>query len=114
VLGYLSVRHLPLWIGIDPRWGIAGLTASAGVAGWVEFLLLRRALGLRIGADPVGARYLARLWITALAAAGVAWAIKLELPAMRYPYLGALATLIPYGALYLLLADPSQITKRFR
>ena len=53
-LGYLSVRHLPMWIGIDARWGIAGLTASAGVAGWVEFILLRRALGQRIGSEPVG------------------------------------------------------------
>ncbi|MGD1070386.1 MAG: murein biosynthesis integral membrane protein MurJ [Bryobacteraceae bacterium] len=114
VLGYLSVRHLPLWLGIDPRWGIAGLTASAGVAGWVEFLLLRRALGHRIGAEPIGTRYLVRLWIAALAAAGVAWAIKLELPAMRHPYLPALATLIPYGALYLLLADPSQLPRRFQ
>jgi putative peptidoglycan lipid II flippase len=113
-LGYLSVRHLPLWIGIDPKWGIAGLTASAGVSGWVEFLLLRRALGRKIGSDPVGIAYLTRLWIAALGAAGMAWAIKLELPAMHRPILAALATLLPYGALYLLLADPAQIPKRFR
>jgi putative peptidoglycan lipid II flippase len=113
-LGYLSVRHLPMWIGIDPRWGIAGLTASAGVSGWVEFILLRRALGRRIGAEPVGTRYLARLWITALGAAGLAWGIKLALPAMAHPYLPALATLIPYGSAYLLLADPGQLPKRFR
>ena len=31
-------------LGIDPHWGAAGLTASAGIAGWVEFALLRRAL----------------------------------------------------------------------
>ena len=36
-LGYLCSIPLPVWIGIDPRWGAAGLTASAGVAGWVEF-----------------------------------------------------------------------------
>jgi putative peptidoglycan lipid II flippase len=36
VLGYICAKPLPLWIGIDPRWGVAGLTASAGIAGWVE------------------------------------------------------------------------------
>ena len=43
--------------GIDPKWGAAGLTASAGVAGWVEFLLLRRGLNRRIGrtGHPAGA-----------------------------------------------------------
>jgi putative peptidoglycan lipid II flippase len=114
VLGYLSIRHVPQWIGIDPKWGVAGLTASAGVSGWVEFLLLRRALGQRIGSEPVGAGYLTRLWITALGAAGAAWAIKLELPPMNRPIPAALATLIPYGALYLLVADPGQIRRRFR
>jgi hypothetical protein len=38
----------------------------------------------------------------------------MALPAMAHPYLPALATLIPYGAIYLLLADPSQLPKRFR
>src|SRR5438874_3224995 len=35
-LGYLSAIPLPPLIGIDPKWGAAGLTASAGIAGWVE------------------------------------------------------------------------------
>ena len=30
LLGYLCAIPLPRWIGIDPRWGAAGLTASAG------------------------------------------------------------------------------------
>ena len=49
VLGYLCAILLPRWLGIDARWGMAGLTASAGVAGWVEFALLRRTLNKRIG-----------------------------------------------------------------
>ena len=40
---------LPPRLGIDPRWGAAGLTASAGVAGWIEFALLRASLNRRIG-----------------------------------------------------------------
>ena len=43
-LGYLFALPLPRALGVEPRWGAAGLTASAGIAGWVEFLLLRRAL----------------------------------------------------------------------
>src|SRR5712692_7528845 len=27
VLGYVCAKPLPLWLGIDPRWGVAGLTA---------------------------------------------------------------------------------------
>src|SRR5262249_47536838 len=37
VLGYLCALRLPPLLGIDLRWGVAGLTASAGLAGWVEF-----------------------------------------------------------------------------
>ncbi|MFL5514600.1 MAG: murein biosynthesis integral membrane protein MurJ, partial [Gemmatimonadales bacterium] len=47
LLGYLFALPLPRALGIDPRWGAAGLTASAGIAGWIEFLLLRRTLNRR-------------------------------------------------------------------
>ena len=105
ILGYLCAIPLPPLLGIDPKWGVAGLTASAGVSGWVEFLLLRRSLGRRIGSDPVGAGYLARLWVAALFAACISWGIKLALPPRLHPILTAVAVLAPYGILYLLLAD---------
>ena len=76
-LGYLGARHAPAWLGIDPKWGTAGLTATAGVAGWVEFTLLRRALNRRIGVTGVPAAALARLWGAAGAAAAVGWGVKL-------------------------------------
>src|SRR5213080_2898624 len=72
-LGYLSAIPLPTAIGIDPKWGAAGLTASAGAAGWVEFLLLSRGLGRRIGAVRLPGSFLVRLWAAALAAAGLGW-----------------------------------------
>ena len=40
-------------------WGAAGLTASAGVAGWIEFALLRASLNRRIGRDGACRR---RIW----------------------------------------------------
>ena len=107
VLGYLAAFHLPSLIGIDPKWGAAGLTASAGVSGWIEFLLLRRSLGRRIGSDAIGAAYLARLWAAAIVSAGVAWGIKLQF-AHFPPVVNAAAVLLPYGLLYLLLAGRSK------
>ena len=112
VLGYFCAIPLPPMLGIDPKWGVAGLTASAGVSGWIEFLLLRRSLGKKIGSDTVGAGYLARLWIAAIIAAGVAWAIKLQLAPPLHPILAAAAILAPYGLLYLLIADGSNIRRR--
>lgn len=68
VLGWafaLPVRHA---LGYSPTWGAFGLTASAGFAAWIEFLLLRRWLAHRIGPVPIPAR----LGLGALAAAIVA------------------------------------------
>lgn len=114
VLGYLCAIPLPPLIGISPRWGVAGLTASAGVSGWVEFLLLRRSLGRRIGSDPVGALYLLRLWIAAIVAGCAGFAIKVELAGGLAPKLAAILVLAPYGVLYLLLAEGRNMRSRVR
>ncbi|MCX6633087.1 MAG: murein biosynthesis integral membrane protein MurJ [Candidatus Solibacter sp.] len=98
-LGYLCALPLPRWLGIDPHWGAAGLTASAGVAGWVEFALLRRALNARIGATGVSVPLIAKLWGSAAAGAAAAWAIKLAI-AGRGPVTSAIFILIPYGLIY--------------
>ena len=39
ILGYLFAIPLPGLLGIEQNWGVAGLTASAGMAAWVEFTL---------------------------------------------------------------------------
>jgi putative peptidoglycan lipid II flippase len=111
VLGYLCAIPLPPLLGIDAKWGVAGLTASAGVSGWIEYLLLRNSLARRIGRAPIGAGYVLRLWAAAIAGAAIAWAIKLALPPI-HPILAAAATLVPFGAVYLALADPSHIRER--
>src|SRR5438552_12167227 len=49
--------------------GAVGLTASAGMAGWVEFLLLRSALGSKIGRVELPLGFQLRLWASALVAA---------------------------------------------
>jgi len=60
------------------------LTASAGVAGWIEFALLRRTLNRRIGRTGLSLTYVTKLWIAAASSAGVGWAIKLVI-GQRHP-----------------------------
>src|SRR5213079_2482905 len=62
MLGYLFAIPLPPALGLPPMWGAAGLTASAGIAGWVEMLLLRTKLNRRIGDTGLTAPYVAQLW----------------------------------------------------
>jgi putative peptidoglycan lipid II flippase len=113
ILGYLAALPLPRLLGIDPKWGVAGLTVSAGLSGWIEFLLLRHALKQRIGSGPVGATYLVRLWSAALAGAAVAWAVKLAI-AGRGPLASAAAILPAFGIVYLLIAGPKELLRRLR
>jgi putative peptidoglycan lipid II flippase len=101
VLGYLFALPLPRALGIDQRWGAAGLTASAGLAGWIEFLLLRRSLNRRIGPSGLPVSLGLRLWGSAALAAAAAWLLRSILPAM-HPVLLAVLVLTGYGGLYLL------------
>ena len=102
-LGYLFAVTLPGWLGIDPRWGVAGLTASAGIAGWVEFTLLRRTLNRRIGPSGLPSSLVVRLWISALVAAGAGWGIKVAIGISR-PKLDAVGILGAYGLVYFAMA----------
>ena len=72
ILGYLAALPLPRLLGIEPRWGVAGLTISAGIASWVEFTLLQRGLRRRIGHVGVPVGFLAQVWLAALLAAAAA------------------------------------------
>src|SRR4051794_7575853 len=56
--------------------GAIPLTATAGIAGWLEFLLLRRALGKRIGAIALPGAFQSKLWIAAIGAGIVAVAVE--------------------------------------
>jgi putative peptidoglycan lipid II flippase len=71
-LGYLAALPLPRLLGIEPRWGVAGLTISAGIASWVEFTLLQRALRRRTGHVGLPLSFLVQVWIAALLAAAAA------------------------------------------
>jgi putative peptidoglycan lipid II flippase len=99
VLGYLCAIPLPRVLGVPAVWGAAGLTASAGVSGWVEMLMLRRTLNGRIGRTGLPASYVARLWMAALAGAAAGWGIKIVLPPL-HPALAAVAILGAFGVIF--------------
>ncbi|WP_036664922.1 murein biosynthesis integral membrane protein MurJ [Paludibacterium yongneupense] len=102
LLGVFCVFALPPWFGIAPRWGAAGLTASAGIAGWVEYMLLRRGMNARIGVTGLPFGLMARLWGAATIAAAVGGGVKWAL-GRGHPVWLALWVLGGYGVVYFAL-----------
>jgi len=99
VLGYLFALPLPRLLDVPQAWGAAGLTASAGIAGWVEMLLLRRTMNARIGRTGLPVSYVAKLWTAAIVGAAAAWAVKLSIPAVP-PVVAAVLIIGPYGLIF--------------
>lgn len=102
IIELIQLLHLPLPVFADGDrpFGAIGLTASAGVAGWVEFVMLRRSLNRRIGNVSLARSYLARLWVSALVAAGVGTVVDLVLqPRIQaWPFPHILEAVIVAGA----------------
>jgi len=99
VLGYVFALRIPHLLGIEPKWGVAGLTASAGSAGWFEFALLRHALRQRIGNMPLPPDFTLKLWSVAFVGAALAYFVKLAI-GTAHPLLLAMAVLPLYGVIY--------------
>jgi putative peptidoglycan lipid II flippase len=99
LLGYLSAFPLPQLLHVDPRFGLAGLPASAGVAGWIEFLLLRGSLRKCIGSFSVPIEVLLQLWSSAASAAALSYPVKSWL--IGRPLAAGMAVLPFYGLLYI-------------
>ncbi|MBC7671412.1 MAG: murein biosynthesis integral membrane protein MurJ [Polaromonas sp.] len=109
LLGYLFAFPLPRLLGLPAWWGAAGLTASAGIAGWVEYWLLRRAITARIGPTRLPPRTLATLWGAGLAAAVVGWGTGLLLASGGHMVRGfavLAAFSLAYGLVTLALGVP--------
>ena len=99
ILGYFCAIHLPGLIGIASKWGVVGLTASASVAAWIEFVLLRRSLNRRIGHTGLAVPYHLKLWFAAFLGAAAGWGCKLLL-GPRHPIPVAILVLGTYGIIY--------------
>jgi putative peptidoglycan lipid II flippase len=99
VVGYVFSIHLPRWLGVDQRLGVAGLMVSSSLAGWVEYTLLRRSLNARIGRTGLAFSYTAKLFGSALAGVAVGWGLKL-LVIRWHPIPLAAVVLGGYGTTY--------------
>jgi putative peptidoglycan lipid II flippase len=91
VFGDLAVGGQPL--------GAVGLALGAGIAAWIELLLLRRALVPRIGAVGLSAPLWLRMLAATTAAAAVGWGIRWLLPGL-HPILAGVAVLGGFGVTY--------------
>ena len=100
VAGWAVALPLRARFGWDVGWAAAGLTASAGAAGWLEYWLLRRALVARIGAFSVGARTTVRCWVAAIFGALPAFALHRLVPLVGHPVVEGALVLGLFGAIY--------------
>ena len=102
VLGYFFAIHLPGLLGLDPKLGAAGLTSSAGIAGWIEFVLLRHSMNKRIGRTGLPIIYSVKLWTGAIVSAGIGLGLKLLVNGW-HPVPLAIVVLGGYGVSYFLI-----------
>jgi putative peptidoglycan lipid II flippase len=100
VFGFAMALGVPKLLGIDPHWGGAALTVSFGIAGWVEFTLLRRGMNRLIGDTGLPASLAIRLWSCAALAAAAALGLKVAFPTLPR-ILTAVVVLGGFGLVYL-------------
>lgn len=105
ILGYLFAFQLAPLLHTDPVYATAGLTASSGLSGWIEFVLLKRKLNTVIGKTSVDPRYQLKLWGCALISGALALSIKWFIPLeiLTHPIPRAIIVLGAYGTAYFAL-----------
>jgi putative peptidoglycan lipid II flippase len=91
VFGDVTLNGRPL--------GAVGLALGSGLAAWIEWGLLRRALRRRIGTVGASASAVARMFAAALTAAGAGWGVRLLLPDV-HPVIDAVFIFGTYGLVY--------------
>ncbi|MBL9015146.1 MAG: murein biosynthesis integral membrane protein MurJ [Myxococcales bacterium] len=102
VLGWAFALPIRDAAGYGPEWGAFGLTASAGFAAWVEFLLLERWLSRRIGKVAIPTRLgLGALGGAAIAGAAGYGAAYLAVTWGAKGWQSALVAVPVFGAIYL-------------
>lgn len=118
VLGVAIAIGIPYAFGLDFKWGTPGLTLSAGIAGWVEFAMLRSALNRRISDFNPPASFLLHCWCVAILAAALATGLRWGIPGGAW--IRSLGILVVFGSLYLAgaaatgLLPVAQLRRRLR
>jgi len=107
VLGYLMGLKLPVVLNLNGMWGLTGLTASAGIAGWIEFWCLKTSLNKRVGATDFKKYFLIKLWGMAFMSGGLAYLIYhhffLSFLGLNV-FLAGVLSLLSFSFSYILLA----------
>lgn len=105
ILGYLFAFKLVPLLGVNPIYATAGLTASAGMSGWIEFALLRKKLNAIIGKTGIDFSYQMKLWGCGIMAAASGLLVKWLLPfdGSHHPIMKAIFIFGIYGVLYFVL-----------
>jgi putative peptidoglycan lipid II flippase len=80
-VGYFAARVLPGLLELPTEMGVGFLTATSGTFAWLEYALLRRALGRRVGDVGLPRAAWLRLQAIALGAAGLGLGAKMALTA---------------------------------
>jgi putative peptidoglycan lipid II flippase len=109
LLGWFFAFPLPRMLGLPAWTGAAGLTASAGIAGWLEFVLLRHTISSRIGKTGIPRTALGKLWIAGVLAGAAGWGVSHSITVAHQMVRGAAALAafaVVYGALTLVLRVP--------
>ncbi|MEO5668855.1 MAG: murein biosynthesis integral membrane protein MurJ [Bdellovibrionota bacterium] len=118
-LGWVFAFPLVKFLGIPEVWGTAGLTFAAGIAGYVEYRLLRRGLRSRLGDLGLQAKFIFQTWGSSAVAAALAWVVRGILP-FHAPIPVAMIVFSVFGLVYLTLTtlsglpEAQEITRRFR
>ena len=105
VLGYLFAFKFAPLISSNPAYATAGLTSSAGLSGWIEFMLLKNKLNTIIGKTGVNWRFQLKLWGCALISASAGLSIKWFIPLhfLSLPIPRAIVILGFFGVIYFVL-----------
>ena len=101
-LGWALALRLPGMIGLEPRWGVVGITLAASAAAGLEWYLLRRRLpdGLRHRNPPI--RHTVAILVSAALAAVLATGVRQAVGTL-HPIPLAVIVLGVYGIVYLAL-----------
>ena len=83
--------------------GAAGLALGSAAAAWLEYGLLRHALGRAIGSHGPGVGPIVRMGLAAALASAAGVGLQVALPA-AHPLIVALETLLPFGVVYVAVA----------
>ncbi len=79
--------------------GAVGLALGSGLAAWIEWILLRRALRRRIGMVGASASAVARMFVAALSAAAAGWGVRVLMPDV-HPVIDAVFIFGAFGVVY--------------